>query len=239
MALRQRQPPPVPKPLRRGHRCYVRRVLGASRGGLPICVVLIAACVLAGCGGGERQDENEPEGDFAVQVFDSKLPAPTSAGGRAPTCAITVRNAGDAAHPERRGHPRRASTSAPPPTPDAGRPRRARASRSTACRARSAGPPEREGREPARLRHRLREHLGLRPAGARRRADVPLVVDPGGGRPASASPAAWPQVSTATPGGDPPAPVRRRAASSPASSPTRRPRAAWRDDGETVVSGTR
>ncbi len=49
---------------------------------------------LAGCGGGERQDENEPEGEFAVQITDAGFPARQRLAQRS-TMRITVRNAGD------------------------------------------------------------------------------------------------------------------------------------------------
>jgi hypothetical protein len=55
-------------------------------------VVLVAA--FAGCGGGERQDANEPEGDFAIEVVSSSFPE-TQKLAQSSDLAITVRNAGD------------------------------------------------------------------------------------------------------------------------------------------------
>ena len=57
-------------------------------------LVLTGVFALAGCGGGERQDEDEPEGDFDVEVTRATFPkeqrlAQTS------NLLITVRNAGD------------------------------------------------------------------------------------------------------------------------------------------------
>ena len=49
--------------------------------------------VLAGCGGGERQDANEVEGEFAVQIVDASFPARQQLAKRT-TMRITVRNAG-------------------------------------------------------------------------------------------------------------------------------------------------
>src|SRR6266511_3316753 len=45
-----------------GIRWYVRRSVRAWR----MHVVAVCLLALAGCGGGERQDENEPEGNFPV-----------------------------------------------------------------------------------------------------------------------------------------------------------------------------
>jgi hypothetical protein len=49
---------------------------------------------LAGCGGGERQDEDEPEGDFAVEVVDARFPEDQKLA-QSSNLVITVRNAGD------------------------------------------------------------------------------------------------------------------------------------------------
>jgi hypothetical protein len=55
-----------------------------------------ALCLLAvaGCGGGERQDENEPEGNFAVEVVDAKFPEDQKLA-KSSDLVVTVRNAGD------------------------------------------------------------------------------------------------------------------------------------------------
>jgi hypothetical protein len=57
---------------------------------------VVAACLLlaaAGCGGGERQDENEPEGNFAVEVVDAKFPQDQKLA-KSSDLVVTVRNAG-------------------------------------------------------------------------------------------------------------------------------------------------
>jgi hypothetical protein len=59
---------------------------------VPLCCVI--AVVSAGCGGGERQDENEPEGDFAVEVVSSEFPQKQKLA-QSSDLVITVRNAGD------------------------------------------------------------------------------------------------------------------------------------------------
>jgi hypothetical protein len=48
---------------------------------------------LAGCGGGERQDEDEPEGDFAVEVVEASFPEKQKLA-KSSDLVITVRNAG-------------------------------------------------------------------------------------------------------------------------------------------------
>jgi hypothetical protein len=54
-----------------------------------------AACLLAiaGCGGGERQDENEPEGNFPVEVVDATFPEDQKLA-KSSDLVVTVRNAG-------------------------------------------------------------------------------------------------------------------------------------------------
>jgi hypothetical protein len=54
-----------------------------------------ALCLLAvaGCGGGERQDENEPEGNFAVEVVEAKFPEDQKLA-KSSDLVVTVRNAG-------------------------------------------------------------------------------------------------------------------------------------------------
>jgi hypothetical protein len=54
------------------------------------------ACLIAvtGCGGGERQDENEPEGNFAVEVMDASFPDQQQLA-QSTKLSIMVRNAGD------------------------------------------------------------------------------------------------------------------------------------------------
>src|SRR6185436_2335552 len=54
------------------------------------------ACLIAvtGCGGAERQDENEPEGNFAVEGMDASFPDQQQLA-QSTTLSIMVRNAGD------------------------------------------------------------------------------------------------------------------------------------------------
>jgi hypothetical protein len=49
--------------------------------------------VVAGCGSGERQDENEPEGNFPVEVVAAKFPEDQKLAKRS-DLVVTVRNAG-------------------------------------------------------------------------------------------------------------------------------------------------
>ena len=49
---------------------------------------------LAGCGGGERQDEDEPEGDFAVEVVRAAFPEDQKLA-KSSNLVLTVRNAGN------------------------------------------------------------------------------------------------------------------------------------------------
>ena len=53
----------------------------------------MAAVAVAGCGGGARQDENEPEGNFQVEVPTATFPAKQKLG-QTSDLAITVRNTG-------------------------------------------------------------------------------------------------------------------------------------------------
>ena len=57
-------------------------------------LVLLCLVPLAGCGGGERQDEDEPEGDFAVDVTRASFPEKQKLA-QSSALVITVRNAGD------------------------------------------------------------------------------------------------------------------------------------------------
>lgn len=54
--------------------------------------VAAATLVLAGCGGGERQDENEPSGTYSLEVVDASFPDEQSLAARS-EMKITVRNA--------------------------------------------------------------------------------------------------------------------------------------------------
>src|SRR5688572_28857992 len=92
-----------PEPARgSGYRWYVRRALrGWSVVGASSCARGRAACLLpalcllavAGCGGGERQDENEREGNFPVEVVDAKFPESQKLA-KSSDLVVTVRNAG-------------------------------------------------------------------------------------------------------------------------------------------------
>jgi hypothetical protein len=59
------------------------------RHGALVCLIAVA-----GCGGAQRQDENEPEGDFAVEVVDASFPKEQKLA-QSSNLVITVRNAGD------------------------------------------------------------------------------------------------------------------------------------------------
>jgi hypothetical protein len=82
---------------RNGPRWYVRRAVRVRR----THAVLVAAGValLAGCGGGDRQDEDEPEGDFAVEVTRATFPKQQRLA-QSSNLEITVRNAGDRTIPD-------------------------------------------------------------------------------------------------------------------------------------------
>jgi hypothetical protein len=61
-------------------------------------MALVGLIAVAGCGGGERQDEDEPEGDFALEVVSASFPERQKLA-RSSSLVITVRNAGDEAVP--------------------------------------------------------------------------------------------------------------------------------------------
>jgi hypothetical protein len=56
-------------------------------------LTLLSLAVVAGCGGAERQDEDEPEGDFAVEVVRASFPEKQKLAKQS-ELVITVRNAG-------------------------------------------------------------------------------------------------------------------------------------------------
>ena len=58
------------------------------RSGVALCLLAVA-----GCGGGERQDENEPEGNFPVEVVEAKFPEDQKLA-KSSDLVVTVRNAG-------------------------------------------------------------------------------------------------------------------------------------------------
>jgi hypothetical protein len=55
---------------------------------------IVAAGLVAGCGGGERQDENEPSGTFKVDVVKASFP-PRQRLANSAVMKVVVRNAGD------------------------------------------------------------------------------------------------------------------------------------------------
>jgi hypothetical protein len=61
--------------------------------GRAALVALLCGLALAGCGG-ERQDENEPEGEYTLQVVDASFPERQSTAQHA-TLRISVRNTDD------------------------------------------------------------------------------------------------------------------------------------------------
>jgi hypothetical protein len=63
----------------------------ASTRGSAAIAALVCALVVVGCGGGQRQDANEPSGKFKVQVVDAKFPAKQALAKRS-VMTITVKN---------------------------------------------------------------------------------------------------------------------------------------------------
>jgi hypothetical protein len=57
-----------------------------------VAYVLLPLAAVAGCGGAERQDEDEPEGDFAVEVVRASFPEDQKLA-KSSNLIITVRNA--------------------------------------------------------------------------------------------------------------------------------------------------
>ena len=78
------------EPARQHHtRWYVARAL---RGRFTLLAVIAAAAAITGCGGEDRQDENEPEGDFKVELVDASFPSKQKLAKRS-ELEIVVRNA--------------------------------------------------------------------------------------------------------------------------------------------------
>ena len=75
-------------------RWYVRPALPGKEEHRACAAVLICVLAFAGCGGGDPQDENEPEGDFPVEVVEASFPADQKLA-KSSKLVITVRNAGD------------------------------------------------------------------------------------------------------------------------------------------------
>jgi hypothetical protein len=61
-------------------------------------IATIGLMAVVGCGGGERQDEDEPEGDFEVEVVSAAFPKQQKLA-KSSKLVITVRNAGGEAVP--------------------------------------------------------------------------------------------------------------------------------------------
>jgi hypothetical protein len=106
-----------PQPARRrGSGWYLRPALRA-RSVTALCLLAIA-----GCGSGERQDENEPEGNFPVEVVSAQFPEDQKLA-KSSDLVVTVRNAGRETIPniamtvngfdERKGNPDLADPSRP------------------------------------------------------------------------------------------------------------------------------
>ena len=68
---------------------YVPRAVRAWR----VYVVPLCLLAFAGCGGGERQDENEASGDFPVEVVKAAFPEKQKLA-KSSDLVVTVRNAG-------------------------------------------------------------------------------------------------------------------------------------------------
>src|SRR6478736_2708091 len=62
------------------------------------CSCLVAVVVLAGCGGGSRQDAGEAKGTFPMKVLSASFPA-KQAVSRPATLVLSVKNTGDHAVP--------------------------------------------------------------------------------------------------------------------------------------------
>lgn len=67
-------------------------VAPALRGRIAFLATTAALAALAGCGGGERQDANEPEGDYKVEVVEASFPGKQKLAKRS-ELVIVVRNA--------------------------------------------------------------------------------------------------------------------------------------------------
>jgi hypothetical protein len=58
----------------------------------PIALLLVAGLAIAGCGGGARQDEDEPAGDYRLEVTRAEFPAQQALAKRT-SFVVEVRNA--------------------------------------------------------------------------------------------------------------------------------------------------
>ena len=73
-------------------------VRARKRAGIGLAVALMAAGV-ASCGGGERQDADEPEGDFPVQIVSANFPSKQQLAQNT-NLTLSVANTGDKAIPD-------------------------------------------------------------------------------------------------------------------------------------------
>ncbi len=73
-------------------------VRARKRAGIGLAVALMAAGV-ASCGGGERQDANEPEGDFPVQIVSANFPSKQQLAQNT-NLTLSVTNTGDKTIPD-------------------------------------------------------------------------------------------------------------------------------------------
>lgn len=73
-------------------------VRARKRAGIGLAVALMAAGV-ASCGGGERQDANEPEGDFPVQIVSANFPSKQQLAQNT-NLTLSVANTGDKTIPD-------------------------------------------------------------------------------------------------------------------------------------------
>lgn len=71
-----------------------RTALSRPQRAAVAAAALLAAGLLSGCGSGPRQDENEPEGDFPVELSRAQFPRAQRLGQTAPF-SLTVRNTGN------------------------------------------------------------------------------------------------------------------------------------------------
>ena len=155
---------------------YRRHALRARRSAIALC---LGTCLFAACGGGNaRQDENERAGNFELEVVDASFPAKQKLAQKS-NLVIEVRNSGSSTAPnvavtvkgltERRDNPDLADPERPTFVIN-GRP------------VNIGGVPDSKDDAPAWLRHRLREHVGLRAAEGRRVEEVQVQPDRGRGR---------------------------------------------------------
>lgn len=80
----------------RATECYGRPALRGRV--VTVAAVGLLALVPAGCGGGERQDADEPKGNYEVEVVDASFPSEQQLA-KTSTLTIKLRNAGDETMP--------------------------------------------------------------------------------------------------------------------------------------------